>query len=330
MQPTSHHRQGWFSRWWLRLTPHPVPLPGYVGGEEETPARGQESGRQSARQATELSASSEACVQSPAFLAVRNLGKGYGAGASRREVLRDVNLAVKRSEFISIVGPSGCGKTTLLRCIAGLTRPSAGVVQVNGRQVTEPPPEIAVVFQDYSRSLLPWATVLDNVILPLRSKGLNKQERTTRAEEALDAVGLSGTERRYPWQLSGGMQQRVTLARALAYRPEAVLMDEPFASVDAQTRLDLEDLVVRVRAQYQMTTLFVTHDIDEAVYLSDQVVVLAGTPTTVRRVVEIDLGSVRDQIETRSMPEFAHYRAMILKEIRVGPPRHDAPVEAEG
>jgi NitT/TauT family transport system ATP-binding protein len=315
MQPTSHHRQGWLRRWWLRRTP-------LLSGEEP--------GRQLARETTGLSVPAQTYVQPLAqeVLTVRNLGKGYGAGVSRREVLRDVNLAVNRSEFISIVGPSGCGKTTLLRCLAGLTRPSAGVVQVNGRQVTEPPPEIAVVFQDYSRSLLPWATVLDNVVLPLRSKGLNKRERTARAEEALDVVGLSGTERRYPWQLSGGMQQRVTLARALAYRPEAVLMDEPFASVDAQTRLDLEDLVLRVRAQFQMTTLFVTHDIDEAVYLSDQVVVLAGAPTTVRLVVPIDLGSVRNQIDSRSMPEFAHYRAMILKEIRVAP-RPDPSVEAQ-
>jgi NitT/TauT family transport system ATP-binding protein len=261
------------------------------------------------------------------ILAVRNLGKSYGVGAARHEVLRGVNLSVRQSEFVSIVGPSGCGKTTLLRCLAGLMRSSSGEVLVKGRRVTEPPPEIAVVFQDYSRSLLPWASVLENVVLPLRSKRVAKRERTIRGEEALAAVGLSGAEGKYPWQLSGGMQQRASLARVLAYRPEAVLMDEPFASVDAQTRLDLEDLVLSVRAQYRMTTLFVTHDIDEAVYLSDQVVVLAGTPTTVREVVPIDLGSTRDQIESRSLPQFARYRAMILTQIRTSSSRQGSAEE---
>jgi len=250
------------------------------------------------------------------ILSVRDLGKSYGVADSRKEVLRGLNLDVNRSEFVSLVGPSGCGKTTLLRCLAALMPPSKGQVLLNGRDVTSPPPEIAVVFQDYSRSLLPWRSNLDNVVLPLRNKRLTKQERYTRAHEALESVGLRGVHRQYPWQLSGGMQQRVAIARALAYRPEVILMDEPFASVDAQTRLDLEDLVLGMRRDYHMTIVFVTHDIDEAVYLSDRVVVLGGSPTTVRDVVQIDLGASRDQIASRSLPQFAEYRAAILKEIR--------------
>ena len=168
-------------------------------------------------------------------------------GREAHEALRSITFSIAAGEFVCVVGPSGCGKTTLLKCIAGLLRPSSGEVIVDGRPVTEPPEKMALVFQEYNRSLMPWMTVRNNVLLPLRHKKLSKQERTALVEESLEAVGLSGFIDRYPWQLSGGMQQRVAIARALAYEPSILLMDEPFASVDAQTRGELEDLVLQVR-----------------------------------------------------------------------------------
>ncbi len=189
-------------------------------------------------------------------------------------------------------------------------------MRLDGELVTAPPERLAVVFQDYSRSLLPWMSVLKNVLLPLRAKAITRETRLQRAREALKAVGLAGTEDRYPWQLSGGMQQRVAIARALAYQPEALLMDEPFASVDAQTRADLEDLILRVRTQFGVTVVLVTHDIDEAVYLADEVIVLGGSPTRVRERIHVPLPQPRDQIATKSLPAFAELRGRVLGLIR--------------
>src|SRR5262249_1543925 len=164
----------------------------------------------------------------------------------------------------------------------GLLRPTHGEIVLKGERVTAPPEEMALVFQEYGRSLMPWTSVRNNVLLPLRHKKLSRTQRASLVEEALAAVGLSEFIDRYPWQLPGGMQQRVAIARALAYQPAILLMDEPFASVDAQTRGDLEDLVLRVREEYGITILFVTHDIDESVYLSNRIVVLTHAPTEVR------------------------------------------------
>ena len=214
------------------------------------------------------------------------------------------------------MGPSGCGKTTLLKCVAGLLRPTRGEVVLRGKRVTSPPEELALVFQEYSRSLMPWTSVRNNVLLPLRHKRLSRGERRRLVEEAVDAVGLMRFVDHYPWQLSGGMQQRVAIARALAYQPTILLMDEPFASVDAQTRGDLEDLVLSVRGQYGVTILFVTHDIDESVYLSDRVVVLTHAPTEVKEIVPVELPTPRDQIATKELPEFAHLRAHVYRLIR--------------
>jgi NitT/TauT family transport system ATP-binding protein len=228
----------------------------------------------------------------------------------------EVSFGVADREFVCVVGPSGCGKTTLLKCIAGLLRPSQGEVLVRGRRVTGPPPELALVFQEYSRSLMPWTSVRNNVLLPLRHKSLPRGERTRLVEDSLEAVGLTRFIDHYPWQLSGGMQQRVAIARALAYQPSILLMDEPFASVDAQTRGDLEDLVLRLRDEFQVTILFVTHDIDESVYLADRVVVLTHAPTTVKEIVRVDLPQPRDQIATKELPEFAHLRAHVYRHIK--------------
>ncbi len=229
--------------------------------------------------------------------------------------LEDVNLEIAEGELVSIVGPSGCGKSTLLRCIAGLVRPSQGRIALNGKEIDDVPDDLAVVFQDYSRSLLPWLTVRDNVALPLRRRGRSKAERRAAAARALEAVGLEAAANKYPWQLSGGMQQRVSIARALAYQPSLLLMDEPFGSVDAQTREDLEDLVLRVRGD-GMTILLVTHDIDESVYVGDRVIVLSKAPGRVVADLAIRLPRVRDQISTRELPEFVHMRAEVGRLVR--------------
>jgi NitT/TauT family transport system ATP-binding protein len=238
--------------------------------------------------------------------------------------IRGVRLRVAAGELVSIVGPSGCGKSTLLRCVAGLLRPAEGRITLDGRPVEGVPDNLAVVFQDYSRSLYPWLTVRDNVALPLRRRGMDRRERRAAAGEALAEVGLADAGGRYPGQLSGGMQQRVAIARALAYRPRLLLMDEPFGSVDAQTREDLEDLLLRVRAAHDgaaaegggMTILLVTHDIDESVYVGDRVVVLGGLPGEVRADLPVDLPAPREQIATRELPAFVHLRAEVGRLVR--------------
>jgi NitT/TauT family transport system ATP-binding protein len=253
------------------------------------------------------------------MLEIEKVGHSYAGHTA----LQDVNLEVAEGELLSIVGPSGCGKSTLLRCIAGLIRPAQGRVVLNGAQIDDVPDNLAVVFQDYSRSLLPWLSVRDNVALPLRRRGKPKAERRAAAENALATVGLSGAGGKYPWQLSGGMQQRVSIARALAYRPALLLMDEPFGSVDAQTREDLEDLVLQVRGD-GMTILLVTHDIDESVYVGDRVAVLSRAPGTVIADLQVNLPAKRDQITTRELPEFVHLRAEVGRLVRGGAPASHA------
>jgi NitT/TauT family transport system ATP-binding protein len=256
-------------------------------------------------------------------LEVRNLAKTYGTGADAVVAIADLTFDVEAGEFVCIVGPSGAGKTTLLKCLAGLLRPSTGEALLEGKPVDGPADALALVFQDYSRSLLPWMDNVHNVALPLRARGIGKAERTRRALEALDSVGLADAGDRYPWQLSGGMQQRVAIARALAYEPHLLLMDEPFASVDAQTRAELEDLVLGVQARTGITVVLVTHDIDESVYLADRVVVLTHRPTSVQEIVRVDLPRPRDQVATKEDPEFARLRGHVARLIR-----HELPAAA--
>lgn len=250
------------------------------------------------------------------IISIDGLVKTYATKQGERKILDGVDLSVGRGEFVAIVGPSGAGKTTLLRCMSGLLPPTSGTVHVAGEIVNRPPQSLAIVFQDYSRSLLPWLSVRSNVELPLVARRVARDQRRARSDEALEAVGLLPSAHLHPWQLSGGMQQRVAIARALAYRPEALLMDEPFASVDAQTRAELEDLTLRVRERYGMTVVLVTHDIDEAVYMGDRIVVLSGSPTRVTADLKVDLGAERDQITTKLRPEFAAARADVLQLIR--------------
>jgi NitT/TauT family transport system ATP-binding protein len=249
-------------------------------------------------------------------LEVRNLRKAYDAPRRRITALAGVTFALKPGELVCVVGPSGCGKTTLLRCLAGLLAPSDGEVRVDGAAVTGPPPGLAVVFQEYGRSLFPWLRVRDNVELPLRAQGLPRPQRRALVDSALDAVGLADVHGAYPWQLSGGMQQRVAIARAVAYRPRVLLMDEPFAAVDAQTRADLEDLIRDVWHRLGVTLLFVTHDIDEAVYLGQRVIVLSGAPAVVAEDLAIDLPDPRDQLTTRADARFTALRAHLYAQIQ--------------
>ncbi|MBB2769983.1 MULTISPECIES: ABC transporter ATP-binding protein [Mycolicibacterium] len=250
------------------------------------------------------------------MLVVSSLEKTYPVKGGGFTAVAGMSFSVAEGELFSIVGPSGAGKTTLLRCVAGLDQPTSGSVTFNGQRVDGPPANFAVVFQDYARSLFPWITVAKNVELPLMKKGLDAAERRARVTQALDEVGLADAAHKKPFQLSGGMQQRVAIARAIAYRPAVLIMDEPFASVDAQTRADLEDLLLRVREETGTTILFVTHDVDESVYLSNRVAIVTRSPSCVAEIVDIDLPDRRDQIETKSLPEFAHLRAHVFSRIR--------------
>jgi NitT/TauT family transport system ATP-binding protein len=242
-------------------------------------------------------------------LRVSGLGKRYSPDGPA--ALADVTFDVAEGELLGIVGASGCGKTTLLRLLCGLTTPTEGAVLLDGRPVTRPPREVAIVFQDYSRSLFPWLTVIKNVTFPLRTAELSKQGKIARGREVLREMGLHDVEDKYPWQLSGGMQQRVAIARALVSRPEVLCLDEPFASVDALTRAELQDVLLRVHGSREgrsATAVHVTHDIDEAVYLADRVLVMSSNPGRVVRAVDVGLGQPRSQTETRSEPRFLEVR----------------------
>ncbi|MQB01065.1 MAG: ATP-binding cassette domain-containing protein [Actinobacteria bacterium] len=257
------------------------------------------------------------------ILEVESAAKWYAvkSAGTRTMALGDVDLEIAKGSFTSLLGASGCGKSTLLLLLAGLLRPSLGSVRYAGRTLDGPPAEVIYIFQQYTKSLLPWRTVLKNVALGLeaRSRRQEPSDRMSRAEvrdrcmEQLYHVGLPDVAEQYPWQLSGGMQQRVALARALVCRPRVLLMDEPFSAVDAVTRGQLQDLALAVWQELGITIVFVTHDIDEAVYLSDRVVALRPVDGHVSRVstIDIDLPRPRDQIATREMSEFLAYRRML-------------------
>jgi NitT/TauT family transport system ATP-binding protein len=250
-----------------------------------------------------------------------SVGKVYRTRRGSVRALDDISFSVDPNEFVSIVGPSGCGKSTLLMLVSGLYEMTSGQIRIGGKPISGPPDGLSTVFQDYSRSLFPWFTVGGNVGLPLRTTKTPKEERTQRVEEMLAAVGLEGTASRHPWQLSGGMQQRVAIARALVTAPTVMLMDEPFAAVDAQTRMELEDLVLQLWTQFDMTVLFVTHDIDEAVYLADRVVVFEKDGR-VAEIVDVGLSRPRHQVDTKSEPEFSKLRRRVF-ELVTGAHRKD-------
>jgi NitT/TauT family transport system ATP-binding protein len=258
-------------------------------------------------------------VSAPAspLLTVSGLRKSF-AGPPRVEVLADIGFSVGQGEFVSVVGPSGCGKTTLLLALAGLQPAETGEVTFDGSAVRDRTPEgMAIVFQDYSRSLLPWRTNLGNVLFGMhRAAGQSKAEKTAQAMALLESVGLTGFENHYPWQLSGGMQQRVAIARGLASRSRLLLLDEPLASVDAQTRADLQDLLLGIARQYGQTCVLVTHDVEEAIYMGDRIVVLSRRPARVACEIVVGLPRPRDQIETREGARFLEIRHEVLSLIR--------------
>lgn len=251
-----------------------------------------------------------------ALLEIENVGKVYGDSDHGQRALADVSFNVAQGEFLSIVGPSGCGKTTLIKILAGLIKPTEGSVRLNGKEIDDVPSELAMVFQDYSRSLYPWMRVGANIALPLRVAGVARADRARRVRDSLVAVGLPDSANKYPWELSGGMQQRVAIARALAYRAPVLLMDEPFASVDAQTRAELEDLTRVLQQDFGTTVLFVTHDIDESVYVGDRVLVLRRSPGGVLTELKVELPPTRDQVGTRSSEKFVDLRRQVAQSVR--------------
>jgi NitT/TauT family transport system ATP-binding protein len=250
------------------------------------------------------------------FLKVSGIRKTYSSPAGETTALNGVNLEIERGGFISIVGPSGCGKSTLLQIIAGLVAATSGEVLLDGNVVKGPPPNALYVFQQYTRSLFPWKTVQANVAFGLENRGrLSRREIDERTGDMIKLVRLSGFEQHYPWQLSGGMQQRVAIARALVCRPAVLLMDEPFSAVDALTRVGLQELVRSLWQELGLTVIFVTHDVDEGIYLSTRVVALTRSPGTVAIDMPIDLPGSRSQISTRALPQYLDYRARLLAQL---------------
>jgi NitT/TauT family transport system ATP-binding protein len=232
---------------------------------------------------------------------IDGLAKRFGA----LSVFEDISLTIGEREIVSIVGPSGCGKTTLLRCIDGLVKPDGGEVRIDGQRVTTPPRGVAVVFQHFG--LFPWKTVFENVAYGLRLSGVPKKQIEASVLRHIELVGLAGFEKAYPYQLSGGMQQRTGLARALATEPQVLLMDEPFASIDAQTREILQFELLRIWESRPTSMVFVTHSIEEAVLMGDRVVVLRGRPSSIHEVIETGLPRPRTR-EVLSSPRFNEVR----------------------
>ncbi len=250
-------------------------------------------------------------------LRLEKVSKSFGVGgAAETRAIDEITLEVEEGEFLAVIGPSGCGKSTLLQIAAGLVAPTAGVVRLDGVPISAPPPGMVYLFQQYAKSLFPWRTVLDNVAFAVEH-AKTRAEARAHSRPFLEMVGLAEFAGHHPWQLSGGMQQRVAIARALAAEPHVLLMDEPFSSVDALTRLELHALVQELREKQRFTAVLVTHDVDEAVFLADRVAVLSARPSKVARSVRTGLPRPRDNIETREDPRFLALRhellAMLLK-----------------
>lgn len=257
-------------------------------------------------------------VDAPPKIRLSGIEKTFRWTAKRKQhvvpALGGVDFDIRPNEFLSIIGPSGCGKTTLLRIIASLAQADRGQVVIDGREVTAPSPERAMVFQAFG--LFPWKTVLDNVMFPLTVRKVPQAEARERARHHLARVGLERFEASHPHQLSGGMQQRVGLARALATEPDILLMDEPFGAIDAQTREYMQEELMRIWSETNRTVVFITHDLDEAVLLSDRILVLSRGPGTVRRVVDVDLPRPRWEYDVRAHPNFAPVRQEIWHLLR--------------
>jgi len=229
-----------------------------------------------------------------------------------RRIIEQLSFSVPRGQFVCVIGPSGCGKTTLLRMVTGLVAPTSGSVRREGVAVTGPSREVAVVFQDYGKALLPWRTAAGNVALALEAMGTPKRQRASRVGELLTKVGLAGHADRYPAQLSGGMQQRLQIARCLAQEPSILLMDEPFGALDAITRHGLQDEVAALVAATGVTVMFVTHDLEEAIYLGDRVISLRSNPGRLAQDIDVPLVRPRDQLSTREHADFLRLRHLLF------------------
>ena len=246
------------------------------------------------------------------MLETQGLGVAF---SSQREVLRDISFTVGEHEFVCLVGPSGCGKTTLLRALAGLTPATRGKVLFKQHTVDGPQTGLAIVFQDYGRALLPWRTVSGNVALALEARGIARREYAARIQPLLQKLKLAEHAEKFPAQLSGGMQQRLQIARCLAQEPQVLLMDEPFGSLDALTRQALQDEVARLAREERRTVVFVTHDLEEAIYLGDRVIALDANPGRVAEIVDIELPRPRSQLATREDARFLQYRHRLFRHL---------------
>jgi len=245
-----------------------------------------------------------------ALLEVKGVFKLFQVNGNQMEALKNINLDIEENEFVCFIGPSGCGKTTLLRIIAGLEEPSSGEILIEGQPIKGPGPERGMVFQEYS--LFPWRTVLDNVAFGLELKGISKDERHEKARQYLKMVELERFEERYPHELSGGMKQRVAIARALVNDPIAILMDEPFGALDAQTRNIMQSELLRIWEEEKKTVIFVTHSVDEAIYLADRIVIMSARPGKIKDVIRIDISRPR----SRTSPQVNAIRDRILCDLK--------------
>ena len=235
-----------------------------------------------------------------------------GCTLGGRRILENVGLTIDRGEVVCVVGPSGCGKTTLLRLLAGLVPSTSGKVMFDGKAVSGPRSDVAIVFQDYAKALLPWRTAAGNISLALEAARVPKEQRAGRIQELLKKLGLGDHADKYPSQMSGGMQQRLQIARCLAQEPKVLLMDEPFGALDAMTRQDLQDELLAIVKSTGATVFFVTHDLEEAIYLGDRVIGLLAHPGRVARIFPVDLSKPRDQMSTREHPEFLSLRRQVF------------------
>jgi NitT/TauT family transport system ATP-binding protein len=246
------------------------------------------------------------------YLLVDRLEKRFSSHG--RSAFEDISFSIRQGEFVALIGPSGCGKSTLLHIMAGLSQPTAGTVKLHGETVDEPRSEMMFVFQQYTKSIFPWKTVLDNVLLGVKYQSNGSREALRKiCLEHLDLVGLARYPHYYPYQLSGGMQQRVAIARALARRPKILLMDEPFSALDAMMRVELQDLLLKLWSDLKLTVLFVTHDLDEALYLAQRVILLSASPGTIAEEVSVPLAYPRRQIETRSDQTYLQLRERLYR-----------------
>lgn len=237
-------------------------------------------------------------------LSIQNVNKSFTVDGQKVDVLKDINLEVQKGEFIAIVGHSGCGKSTLLKIIAGLEKNDTGLVTVDGKEVNGPGMDRGMIFQEHR--LFPWMSIEKNVQLGL--KGLSKEEKTKLSNQYLELVKLSEFKKAYPSQLSGGMSQRAAIARSLVSQPEVLLLDEPFGALDALTKIELQEELLKIRERFHNTMLMVTHDIEEAVYLADRIVVMSARPGRIKDVIKVELGTYRD----RGGSDFAHYKKKIF------------------